>query len=328
MPHRLRAILSAFPGKRLAVVGDGMVDRFLWGRVDRISPEAPVPVVRLEREELKLGGAANVAHNIRALGAEVALISVAGEDDLASRLEQMLRDRGIDTSGLLRLADRPTTVKTRIVAGSQQIVRTDVESTQPLSPADAERLRDRLAALGRLDAIVLSDYGKGVLAEPSLAAFVGFARAAGIPVTVDPKNGDFRQYRGATSLTPNQKEAGLACAREIADEVSLAWVGRELLQRTEAEAVLITRGEHGMALFEANGAEHHLSTRATEVFDVTGAGDTVIAAYTTALAAGAAFRDAAELANHAAGLAVRELGTVAITAGQLAAALAPGTAAP
>ncbi len=316
-------LLKRFDGLRLAVCGDVMVDRFLWGRVDRISPEAPVPVVRLERETASLGGAANVANNIRALGAAVTLVGVIGEDDTAGELRAMLADRGIGDEGLLPLAGRPTTLKTRIIAHSQQVVRTDVESDAPLAGADEERLLGRLREAGPYDAVVLSDYGKGVLTPSLLAGAIAWARGAGAIVTVDPKRGDFSQYRGATSLTPNQKEAGQACSAVIGDPETLDRVGRLLRERVDAEALLITRGEHGMALYERGGAVHHLPTEATEVFDVTGAGDTVIAAYTTALAAGASWLEAANFANHAAGLAVRELGTAAITAAQIAEVMGP-----
>lgn len=317
MTSKYKDILTGFSGRRLAVIGDSMVDRFLWGRVDRISPEAPVPVVRLERETVKLGGAANVAANIRALGAEAVLCGVWGQDDAASQMRGLLAHHGIGAEGMVETPDRPTTIKTRIIAHSQQVVRADREDDQPLADHLVEALLDRLKAAGPLDGFILSDYGKGVLTESALSAVIAFARVAGKPVVVDPKKGDYSQYRGVTSLTPNQKEAEQACALSITDEESLATAGRTLLDRTEAEAVLITRGEHGMALFEAAGGVHHLPTEATMVYDVTGAGDTVIAAYTTALAGGADFADAAALANHAAGLAVRELGTAAVTAGQL-----------
>lgn len=316
MPYR--ELLNRFDGLRLAVCGDVMVDRFLWGRVDRISPEAPVPVVRLERETASLGGAANVANNIRALGAAVTLVGVVGEDDTAGALRAMLSDRGIGDAGLLPLAGRPTTLKTRIIAHSQQVVRTDVESDAALTGAEEERLLELLRASGPYDAVVLSDYGKGVLTPSLLPEVIAWARGAGAILTVDPKRGDFSQYRGVTSLTPNQKEAGQACSAVIDDPETLDRVGRLLRERVDAEALLITRGEHGMALYERGGAMHHLPTEATEVFDVTGAGDTVIAAYTTALAAGASWLEAANFANHAAGLAVRELGTAAITAAQIA----------
>jgi len=289
--------------------------------VDRISPEAPVPVVRLERETAKLGGAANVAANIRALGAEVVLHAVCGRDGAAGQLRSLLRDQGIDDAGLVESPDRPTTVKTRIIAHNQQVVRTDREDDTPADAALVGRLLDGFRAGGGYDAVVVSDYGKGLLTDAALGELFARGRELGVPVVVDPKRGDYSQYRGATSLTPNQKEAEQACPLVIRDEETLRQAGRALLERTAAEAILITRGEHGMALYERGGAEHHLPTEATTVYDVTGAGDTVIAAYTVALAAGAAFADAAYLSNHAAGVAVRELGTTAVTADQLRRAL-------
>ena len=317
MPSRSLAILDRIAGLRLAVVGDAMLDRFLWGEVERISPEAPVPVVRLRRETDKLGGAANVAANIRALGADVALVAVAGAGATSRRLVSLLGEAGIPDDGLLRLPGRRTTLKTRIIAHSQQVVRADVESDELLEEDTLADLAERVRRLGPFDGIVLSDYGKGVLADDLLRRVLDDGAAAGVPVVVDPKRGDYTQYRGCASLTPNQREAGQATGRAIADLAGLRLAGAELLARTAAACVLITRGEHGMALFERGGAEHHLPTEAREVFDVTGAGDTVIAVYTAALAAGATYLDAANLANHAAGLAVRELGTATITADQI-----------
>jgi D-beta-D-heptose 7-phosphate kinase / D-beta-D-heptose 1-phosphate adenosyltransferase len=317
MLARSLAILDRLAGLRLAVVGDAMLDRFLWGEVDRISPEAPVPVVRLRRETDKLGGAANVAANIRALGADVTLVAVAGTGATAHRLAALLAEAGIPGEGLLRQPGRRTTLKTRIIAHNQQVVRADVESDEPLGEEALADLAARVRRLGPFDGIVLSDYGKGVLADALLRELIDAGAAAGIPVVVDPKRGDYTQYRGCASLTPNQKEAGQATGLAIADLAGLRLAGAELLARTGAACVLITRGEHGMALFERGGVEHHLPTEARDVFDVTGAGDTVIAVYTAALAAGATYLEAANLANHAAGLAVRELGTATITAAQI-----------
>jgi D-beta-D-heptose 7-phosphate kinase/D-beta-D-heptose 1-phosphate adenosyltransferase len=294
-----------------------MVDRFLWGRVDRISPEAPVPVVRLERETIKLGGAANVAANIRALGAQVMLCGVWGEDEAAGQMRGLLVHHDIDAEGMVANEDRPTTIKTRIIAHSQQVVRADREDDTPLADEEVGLLLEKLGRAVDLDGIILSDYGKGVLTDLALQEVISLARERGIPCVVDPKKGDYSQYHGVTSLTPNQKEAEQACALSICDEEGLDEAGRRLLKRTGSDAVLITRGEHGMALYQADGPVQHLPTEATMVYDVTGAGDTVIAAYTTALAGGADFLDAAALANHAAGLAVRELGTAAVTADQL-----------
>jgi len=310
-------IIDGFSGLRLAVVGDAMVDRFLWGEVDRISPEAPVPVVRLREETVKLGGAANVAANVRALEADVTLVAACGTGETSRILSGLLADRGISDAGLLRVEGRRTTMKTRILAHNQQIVRADVEDDGALGESERGEIVSRLQALGPFNGVVLSDYGKGVLPEPVLREVIEWARDTGAAVVADPKNGDYTQYRGVTSLTPNQKEAGQATALTITDHASLTRAGMILAERTDAEAVLITRGEHGMALFERDGGEHHLPTEATNVFDVTGAGDTVIAVYTAALASGADFLCAANLANHAAGLAVRELGTVSIRASAL-----------
>ncbi|MBU0742564.1 D-glycero-beta-D-manno-heptose-7-phosphate kinase [bacterium] len=316
MPHRSQEIIARFSDLRLAVVGDAMVDRFLWGEVDRISPEAPVPVVRLRKETVKLGGAANVAANIRALGAEVELFAVVGTGETSRTLAGLLDERGIAATGLLSVDGRRTTLKTRIIAHHQQVVRADVEADETLDEDRRDELVRRLRYSGPFDAIVLSDYGKGVLTDDVLRAVITMAAAAETPVVVDPKNGDYAQYRGCTSLTPNQKEAGAAAAIPIVDPDSLQRAALVLLERTGARSVLITRGEHGMALFEGSD-EHHLPTEARDVFDVTGAGDTVVAVYTAALAAGATFLEAANLANHAAGLAVAELGTAEISSAQL-----------
>ncbi|MBU8870287.1 MAG: D-glycero-beta-D-manno-heptose-7-phosphate kinase [Gemmatimonadales bacterium] len=323
MSPNFKQIIDNFTGRRLAVVGDSMLDRFLWGRVDRISPEAPVPVVRLEKETTKLGGAANVAANIRALGAEVTLFGVWGADAEGLRMRELLVERGIEPQGMITDEGRPTTIKTRIIAHNQQVVRTDREQDGPVCADVIDRLVSGWqSAAGQFDGIIISDYGKGVLSRSVLEGLIKFGCREGIPVVVDPKKGNFSQYTGATSLTPNQKEAEQACATQIVDEETLSEVGGTILRRTRAEAVLVTRGEHGMALFQKEGPEHHLPTRATMVYDVTGAGDTVIAVYTTALATGADFPAAAALANYAAGIAVRELGTAEVKAAQLVELLA------
>lgn len=320
MTDKFKEILAGLPGLRIAVVGDLMVDRFLWGHCSRISPEAPVPVVRLERESHKLGGAANVAANLHALGVRASLVGLCGDDATAGDLRRLLADLGLEAGGLVTDPDRPTTVKTRIIAQNQQVVRADMEDDRPPSPEVVDAVLERYAELGPFDGLIISDYGKGLLSHALLAELIGRGRGDGLVVVVDPKQGDYSQYRGVTSLTPNQKEAEAACALPIRDAQGLARAGRLLVERTAAECVLITRGEHGMSLFERGGAEHHLPTEATDVYDVTGAGDTVIAVYTAALCAGADFRTAAGLANHAAGVAVREVGTAAVTRTQLAAA--------
>jgi D-beta-D-heptose 7-phosphate kinase/D-beta-D-heptose 1-phosphate adenosyltransferase len=317
-------VLPSIAGRRLAVVGDAMLDHFVWGSVERISPEAPVPVVRVREETWKLGGAANVAAGIRALGADAVFFGLCGRDEAAATLRRLLGERGIDPDGLVTDPDRPTTLKTRIIAHHQQVCRTDREHDGAIDAAGLAALLGGLRGSGPFDGIVLSDYGKGVLTEASLPALIAAAREAGVPVVIDPKRGDYAKYRGATALTPNQREAELACGHAITDQDSLRRAGHKLLEVTAADALLITRGEHGMALYLRGGGEHHLPAVATTVYDVTGAGDTVIAVYSSCLAAGASHFEAARLANHAAGLAVRELGTAAVTLEQLRAVL-PGS---
>ena len=246
MPHRNLEILASLGDLRLAVVGDAMVDRFLWGEVDRISPEAPVPVVRLRKETVKLGGAANVAANIRALGAEVELFAAAGAGETSRTLAGLLDERKIAADGLLRVEGRRTTLKTRIIAHHQQVVRADVEADTELGEEHCEDLVRRLRERGPFDAIVLSDYGKGVLTDAVLSEVLGMAAAVGTPAVVDPKNGDYAQYRGCSSLTPNQMEADAATAIAIVDPDSLQRAARTLLERTGARALLVTRGEHGV----------------------------------------------------------------------------------
>jgi D-beta-D-heptose 7-phosphate kinase/D-beta-D-heptose 1-phosphate adenosyltransferase len=296
--------------------------------VERISPEAPIPVVNLHNgtfRDVRLGGAANVFNNIAALGnRNVLLCGVVGNDADGALVRERITSAGADPCCLITEPSRPTTIKTRIIAHNQQVCRTDREHDGGIDAAGLEALVGGLRGGGPFDGIVLSDYGKGVLTDTSLPALIGAAREAGVPLVVDPKRGDYAKYRGATTLTPNQREAEQACGHAIAGPDDLRRAGRRLLALTDADAVLITRGEHGMALYEKTGAEHHLPAAATAVYDVTGAGDTVIAVYTACLAAGAAHLEAARLANHAAGLAVRELGTVAVTLDQLRAALPAG----
>ena len=309
-PHALRRIVERFPGRRIAVLGDCMLDRYLWGTVERISPEAPVPVVEIERESFTLGGAGNVGANLAALGAHPVLFAAVGDDADGLALRAALEARGLDTSGLLVDRGRPTTVKTRIVAHSQQVVRADRESRADLGGAVLAGLNEALErALPDCEGLVISDYGKGVVHPATLAAALGIARRRGIAVSVDPKESHVDAYCGVSILTPNQHEAGWVQGRRIVDEASLLDVGWGLQRRLDAAAVLITRGADGMSLFERGGRHTHLPTVAREVFDVTGAGDTVVSVVALGLAAGADFPAACELANHAAGIVIRELGT-------------------
>ncbi len=326
-PSALRALVAGFRGRRVAVLGDCMLDRYLWGRVERISPEAPVPVVEVERESDSLGGAGNVAANLAALGAEPVLIGVIGADEPGARLGAALEERGVASRHLVVDSERPTTVKTRIIAHSQQVVRADRESRADVTGESLDRLLAVLhAELGACQALVVSDYGKGVIQPRVLEVALEVARAGGIPVCVDPKESHIDAYRGASILTPNQHEAGYVQGRRIVDEASLLEVGWGLQKRLDADAVLVTRGPEGMSLFERGGRYTHLPTVAREVFDVTGAGDTVVSVVAVALAAGADFPHACFLSNHAAGVVVGELGTASCTPSDLLASLDPASA--
>ena len=321
-PGALRAIIERIAGRRIAVLGDVMLDRYVWGRVERISPEAPVPVVEIERESATLGGAGNVAANLRALGAEPVLLGVTGADAEAEALRRAFAERGVDASHLVADPGRPSTVKTRIIAHSQQVVRADRESRAEIAgDALARLIRAIERELDGCDGLVVSDYGKGVVTPRTLEVALGRARARGIAVSVDPKESHIDVYRGVSILTPNQHEAGWVQGRRIVDEPSLLEVGWGLQKRLDAQAVLVTRGSQGMSLFERGGRYTYLPTVAREVFDVTGAGDTVVGTVAAALAAGADFPAACHLANHAAGIVIREVGTAACTPADLFASL-------
>jgi len=317
------ALVARFAGRRVAVLGDCMLDRYLWGRVERISPEAPVPVVEVERESSTLGGAGNVAANLAALGAVPLLLGVVGEDDDGRRLREAFAARRLEVGGVVTDASRLTTVKTRIVAHAQQVVRADRESRADLSGAALARLLEIVEReLPGCEGLVVSDYGKGVIHPGTLAPALGAAGRAGCAVSVDPKESHIDAYRGVSILTPNQHEAGWVQGRRVTDEASLMEVGWGLQQRLDAAAVLVTRGAGGMSLFERGGRHTHLPTVAREVYDVTGAGDTVVSVVALALAAGADFPAACLLANHAAGIVIREVGTATCTREQLLASLA------
>lgn len=321
---RLHALLEAFSGCRVLVLGDLMLDRYLWGNVTRISPEAPVPIVDVESETTRLGGAANVANNVLSLGAEPVLVGVVGADHAARLLAAELTAHGVPVDGLVVDTDRPTSIKTRIVARNQQVVRADQESREEVSPAIVARLVQACRArLDGLKACIISDYGKGVITAGLLEALLPELRRAGIPVCVDPKETHFFSYRGVSVITPNLLEAGVAWGRALRTEELLDQAGRELRERLDADAVLITRGEKGMSLFRAARPRLDLPTVAREVYDVTGAGDTVVSTYAVALAAGADHPEAALIANHAAGIVVREVGTAVASRQQIHASFGP-----
>ncbi len=312
-------IVSRFKEVSALVVGDIILDEYFWGKVDRISPEAPVPVVTVKKETQLLGGAANVVNNIRSLGGQVFLSGLVGGDERGRKILNLLEERGVPTGGVFIDPRRPTTVKSRIVAHSQQVVRFDRENQTSLSQGYADSLISYVRdTVPHADTVVIADYGKGVVTEELVKAVTQIAKQEKKPVLLDPKIGRFHLYRDVTLVAPNSQEASLAAGIEIVDERSLKGVGEKLLDRFNCEVVLITRGEHGMALFErGRKKEFPVQTAAIEVFDVTGAGDTVIGVMALVLAAGASFREAAVIANYAAGIVVGKLGTATVTPGEL-----------
>ena len=309
----IQALLTATLDAPIAVIGDVMLDKFVWGNVSRISPEAPVPVVEIDRESFHLGGAANVAQNLASLGMQPLLLGVVGKDDAARELRQTLRDRGLAEDAVINDGARRTTVKTRIIAGSQQVVRADWESADDLAGDVEARALDALVALVReARAVVLSDYAKGTLTPNIIGRAIELANERAIPILVDPKLQRYRMYRGVTLVTPNLIEAERFAGLVVHTEDDLEQAARSILKALGCEAVLITRGEQGMSLFEAAAKPLHIPTFAHEVFDVSGAGDTVIAAAALALAGGAKLAHAADLANRAAGIVVGKLGTATV----------------
>jgi D-beta-D-heptose 7-phosphate kinase/D-beta-D-heptose 1-phosphate adenosyltransferase len=321
----LRAYIKKFKNGKVLVVGDLILDHYIWGQVSRISPEAPVPVVAVASETLQLGGAANVSNNIKALGGRVDLCGVVGTDEGSRQFFQVLESQGIGRDGILTDHARPTTKKTRIVAHNQQLVRFDLERCESINGALEARITRYVAACIRsASALVVSDYAKGVVTPRVMTDIIDLAHRHNVPVIVDPKVAHISRYKGATIITPNHLEAVQAAGLHGEDEATLLEAGRQLYQRLGCQAVLITRGERGMSLFEDRGRVAHIPTVARQVFDVTGAGDTVVATLALALAAGAPMRQAAILANHAAGIVVGMVGTAAVTAVQLEEAILHG----
>ena len=315
--------IAKLAGKRVLVIGDVMADHYVWGKVERISPEAPIPVVHVDREEVKLGGAAYVASNIAALGGRVTLAGVIGGDAMGETLRDLLREKGIDPSGLVKDNERPTIQKSRVMAHHQQVVRVDREKNTHLSAAVQEAMLNAcLRAVEHCDAVLFSDYAKGALNAPLAAAVTKKARELKKVIAADPKPANMGWFAGASIVTPNKGEAEAASGIKIIDDASAEKAGRTLQERLKSDAVLVTRGEHGMTLVPANGPVTHIPTRAIEVYDVTGAGDTVIATLTLALAAGMPTAEACALANTAAGIVVAEVGVAVVTPKELEAALA------
>ncbi len=307
-------ILDSLSKVKIMVVGDVMIDRYWWGSVTRISPEAPVPIVKLEKMSMTPGGAANVAANLVGLGVTPFLFGIVGDDDEARLLDRLLTDGGIADHYLIPLSRRKTTVKTRIVAHSQHLVRIDQETTEQITDADADQILPTIAAvLSEIDAVIISDYAKGFLSDHFLTNLINMLRLSNKPIFVDPKGRDFSRYKGSTVITPNKRESAEACGLETNVDGLVSKAGKILLEKLDLEALLITEGEDGMTLFNANSDAAHFDSLAQDVYDVTGAGDTVIATFAAAAAAGQTFLESAKLANIAAGLVVGKIGTTTIT---------------
>ena len=318
----LLALPNRFADLNVWVVGDLMIDEYVSGAVERISPEAPVPVVRAQGSEHRLGGAANVARQIATLGAHVSVAGICGEDAAGEQLLTLCAGAGIDTRAVLRLPGRHTTRKLRVVSHSQQLLRLDWEDVQPCAADVSARLLTQLASGSPPDAIILSDYAKGVLTGETIA---GILRARGrVPLVVDPKHRDFARYRGATTVTPNLHELEVAagCTLEVDDLPSIAAAARAIMTSAGLDSMVVTLGNHGMLVVPATGPEVAVPAMRHEVYDVTGAGDTAIAVLTLALAARAPLAQAAQLANAAAGVSVCQVGAVAVSAASIRDALA------
>lgn len=310
---RLQSLFDAFKGKRIAVVGDLMMDRYFWGSVARISPEAPVPVVEVESESTRLGGAANVANNIASLGGVPLMIGVVGNDDSGKAFRSLVDEQGFSTDGVVIDDSRPTTVKTRVIAHHQHVVRVDREVKNDVSEQIQQKILDVLKRhIDSLDAIILEDYNKGVIVKSLIGELIHLTTSKSKIVTVDPKFHNFFEYKNVTVFKPNRKETEEALSCRLNDRQSIEQAGRTLVQRLGAENVLLTLGEKGMSLFERSGETTHVATMARNVADVSGAGDTVISTLTVALAAGASVREASSLANFAGGIVCGEVGIVPI----------------
>ena len=323
-PLTLQEHIKRFPRAAVLVVGDLMLDHYIWGKVSRISPEAPVPIVHVDSESLQLGGASNVYNNILSLGGRVEICGVVGADEGGRRLLSALGTRRAGRAGVIVDADRPTTKKTRIVAHNQQVVRFDVERRTEVTRTIQRRiLRHIESRLGDISCLVVSDYAKGVITSALMADLVRLSTNRRIPLVVDPKVEHFSYYKGVTVVTPNHLEAAQAAGLHGDDDRVVAEAGETIRQRLGCRSVLVTRGERGMSLFESDGTSLHIPTTARQVYDVTGAGDTVVATLALALATGASIKDAAVLANHAAGIVVGMVGTATVTAQQLTDVLMP-----
>jgi D-glycero-beta-D-manno-heptose-7-phosphate kinase len=310
---RLDLIQKGFAGKRIAVIGDLMLDRYFWGKVSRTSPEAPVPVVEIDEESTRLGGAANVANNIASLGGVPIMIGIVGKDTGADSLQTLIAEKGFPVTGIIIDSSRPTTIKTRVIAHGQHVVRIDQEEKIDITVDTQQKI---LAALENqiksINGIILQDYNKGVLTKGLIQSVIRLAKEYKKPVTVDPKSNNFFEYQGVSVFKPNRKEAEEALGHRLNTLDDMKGAAYDLLKKLAAENILLTLGEMGMILLEQNGSLAHVETKARHVADVSGAGDTVIATLTMAMVAGASIRESAALANYAGGIVCGEVGIVPI----------------
>ena len=318
----LTGFIDKFSRSRILVIGDIILDEFIWGDVARISPEAPVPVVDVIQETRNLGGATNVLNNINSLGGKALICGVVGDDAYGSYLTEKIEELGISTKGIIVDSTRPTSIKTRVIARSQQVVRFDRETKTSIDPSVMRKLLEVIENnLDKVDAIIISDYGKGVVSLHLIKAVEKLVSGSKIIIAVDPKIENFRYYKGVDIITPNHHEAGSFCGFAVIDEDSLIRAGEYILDKLKCKSVLITQGKDGMTLFEAGMAPCHIPTVARKVFDVSGAGDTVISTLSLGLAAGMNRASAALVSNFASGIVVGEVGTSTVTAKALKAAI-------
>jgi len=310
---RAQEIVSAFATKKIVIIGDIMIDEYLSGKVSRISPEAPVPVVEIDHETLRFGGAANVAWNLKTLGCEPLLVGLIGKDRMADNLIELMKNSNLANDGLVQSQTRPTTVKTRIIGDNQHIARVDKEITEPANDQEQVSIKKRIATLiSQADGVILQDYNKGVLTRDIISYVIDLSIARGLHISVDPKFTNFMNYKNATIFKPNIKEAQQATAKKFGNDTEVELAGFELLKKLNAESVLLTRGHKGLSLFEKDKSVIHIPTQARKVADVSGAGDTVISTITAACIGGASKHEAAILSNVAAGVVVEEVGIVPI----------------
>ena len=316
--NKLKNIILNFKNSRVLVIGDLILDEFIWGDVSRISPEAPVPVVWVKRESFMPGGASNVANNLKSLGARTFITGVIGDDERGAILKGELEQKGIDTKGIAVDGSRPTTLKTRVVAQHQQVVRIDREKVEALSDSMVSRIINYTKnTIDKVDAVIIEDYGKGVITPKLLKNIVPMIRARKKIVSVDPKEENLDYYKGINLITPNNNEASRSVGFEIKDDITLKRAGEAMLEKFKCRIALITLGENGMAVFQKDKPMKRIPTVAQEVFDVSGAGDTVIACYTLALSAGADPVQAAHISNCAAGIVVGKVGIAVVTPDEL-----------